>query len=125
MLLSFLLPLSFLFLLIVKENISCSTFIATPYATELRESLLAHSNDGDGDSAGNIIKIPSADWIENSTRTLSNGFQIPQINHTYAYFTEGYAIMNEFQVAIGCYICIYSFKYLYIIIGIKLLLPLI
>ena len=40
------------------------------------------------------------DWKSGSMRSVSYG-QIPQVYHTYAYYTEGYAIMNEFQVGLA------------------------
>jgi len=84
-----------------RTSWSCSTFAATSQATVDGNVLITHSNDGDGDTAGNIIKVPARDLPEGATRTLSNGFQIPQVSHTFSYLTEGYAIMNEKQVALG------------------------
>ena len=76
----------------ILSTLSCfNSYIATLDGS----TLIAHSNDGDGDVAGNIIKIPAMDWKSGSMRSVSNG-QIPQVHHTYAYYTEGYAIMNEF-----------------------------
>ena len=61
----------------------------------------SHSNDGDGDTAGNLIKI-AQDHSENENRSVSGG-RIPQVNHTFGYFTKigGYASLNENQVALA------------------------
>ena len=72
-------------------------------------TFVSHSNDGDGDCAGNIKKIPAKDWSNDSQRSVSNG-QIPQVPHTHAYYTEGYAIMNEYQVALGESTCTAIFR---------------
>ena len=62
----------------------------------------SHSNDGDGDTAGNLIKIAAQDHSENENRSVSGG-RIPQVNHTFGYFTKigGYASLNENQVALA------------------------
>ena len=62
----------------------------------------SHSNDGDGDTAGNLMKVDESDHSANEKRSVSGG-SIPQINHTFGYFTKvgGYASLNENQVALA------------------------
>ena len=67
--------------------------------------MVTHSNDGDGDVAGNIKKVPPSSYALPSNRSVSGG-AIPQVTQTYGYFTEGYGVMNEWQVGLGestCY----------------------
>ena len=42
----------------------------------------------------------AADWPAGATRSVK-GHAIPQVPHTYAYHTEGYAAMNEHQVGLA------------------------
>eukprot|EP01079_Euglenida_sp_SAG-EU17-18_P010841 gene10841-41_t len=77
--------------------------------------MAAHSNDGDGDTAGSVIRVPSADWPGNATRPVSGG-HIPQAGHTHAYFTKaaltqvgGYASLNELQVGLAESTCVSVF----------------
>ena len=62
--------------------------------------IVTHSNDGDGDNPGNLMKVEAADWPSNATRAVLRG-EIPQVSHTFGYFTEGYAVMNEHSVSLG------------------------
>ena len=78
---------------------ACSTLLAGRDATTSGATLLSHSNDGDGDVAGNC-HIVAASSSPPSPRPVSRG-TVPQVSQTYQYFTEGYAIMNEKQVALG------------------------
>ena len=89
-------------LLIVHCRIclSCSTIAAGRLATIDGSVLVSHSNDGDGDVAGNIHVVPSTMNDDNSNRPVSGG-SIPQVRATYQYFTEGYAISNIHQVVLG------------------------
>ena len=91
--------LTFLLLLFPWLGMPCSTLLAGREATTTGSTLLSHSNDGDGDVAGNIRVVP-ASFDPVTPRSCSRG-SIPQVNSTFQYFTEGYAIMNEFQVALG------------------------
>jgi dipeptidase len=79
---------------------SCSTLVAGRLATVDGSVLLTHSNDGDGDAAGNLNSVKAQRYPPNATRAVSRG-SIPQVSHTYAYLREGYAAMNEHQVALG------------------------
>eukprot|EP01065_Artemidia_motanka_P020330 TRINITY_DN24345_c0_g1_i1.p1 TRINITY_DN24345_c0_g1~~TRINITY_DN24345_c0_g1_i1.p1 ORF type:complete len:551 (+),score=140.30 TRINITY_DN24345_c0_g1_i1:55-1653(+) len=64
--------------------------------------LAAHTNDGGGDVAGNLIRVAARDWSPNATRPVAHG-SIPQVSHTFAYFTKpgGYAAMNEKGVGLA------------------------
>ena len=78
----------------------CSTIGVGRLATTDGSVFVSHSNDGDGDVAGNIHVIPETFNAEGTNRTVSGG-SIPQVAHTYQYFTEGYAISNVHQVVLG------------------------
>ena len=45
--------------------------------------------------------MPAADWPAGASRNVSYGGNIPQVAHTFAYHTEGYAAMNEHQVGLA------------------------
>ena len=83
-----------IFYLFLDTVDSCSTMCAGRLATTDGSVMLSHSNDGDGDSVGNLIVVPSSTYPVGSNRTVSGG-TIPQNPQTYRYFTEGYGIMNE------------------------------
>jgi dipeptidase len=61
--------------------------------------MCSHSNDGDGDVAGTLRDVPAKAHPIDSVRHVSGG-TIPQVPRTYQYKTEGYSIMNEFQVGL-------------------------
>ena len=81
---------------------ACTTLVAGRLATADGSVLAAHSNDGDGGTAGNLRRVPPADWPAGAQRKVQGGGSIPQVNHTHAYFTKvgGYAAMNEYQVPV-------------------------
>lgn len=87
----------------------CSTIAAGRLATVDGSVIVSHSNDGDGDVAGNIHVVPRAAYAPNSMRTVSGG-SIPQVPFTHQYFTEGYAIANEHQVVLGESTCSARFE---------------
>ena len=60
----------------------------------------ADGAEGGGFCHAQLTRVLAADWPANSTRMV-RGHSIPQVPHTYAYFTEGYAIMNEHQVGLA------------------------
>ena len=64
--------------------------------------LTSHSNDGDGDIAGNLVRVAAAHFAEGSLRATSFG-HISQVEHTWAFFTKpgGYASLNEAQVGLS------------------------
>ena len=78
---------------------ACTTLVAGKSATIDGSVMCVHSNDGDGDTAGNLDFVPAADWPANAT-TYGG---IPQVPSTYAYFTKegGYASTNEHQVSLA------------------------
>jgi dipeptidase len=78
----------------------CSTIAAGPLATVDGSVIVSHSNDGNGDVAGNIHVVLETHNSDNATRAVSGG-NIPQVPVTYQYFTEGYAISNIHQVVLG------------------------
>lgn len=77
----------------------CTTIAAGKRATADGSTMCAHSNDGDGDTAGNLMTVPPATWSPNTRRNVSGG-DIPQVPSTVGYFTKpgGYASTNEYQV---------------------------
>ena len=95
----------------VTEINACTTLVAGRAATADGSIMAAHSNDGDGDTAGNLQIVPSSNHTE-QMRHLSNGESIPQVEHTYAYFTKvgGYASINEHQVALAESTCVAVFR---------------
>ena len=45
----------------------CSTIAAGRKATADGSVIVTHSNDGDGDNPGNLMKVEAADWPSNAT----------------------------------------------------------
>ena len=88
----------FIIFLLPLLSHSCSTIVAGREATTTGAVIVSHSNDGDGDVAGNLRKVPPSSYTLPSNRSVSRG-SIPQVAETVGYFTEGYAIMNEYQVS--------------------------
>eukprot|EP01059_Diplonema_ambulator_P000320 TRINITY_DN10269_c0_g1_i2.p1 TRINITY_DN10269_c0_g1~~TRINITY_DN10269_c0_g1_i2.p1 ORF type:complete len:547 (+),score=117.87 TRINITY_DN10269_c0_g1_i2:51-1643(+) len=86
---------SVLGMVVVVEG--CTTLVAGKGATKDGSVISSHSNDGDGDSIGNFNHVMAMDWPKGAVRPPG----IPQVNHTYAYHTEGYAAMNEYQVGLA------------------------
>jgi len=72
--------------------------------------MASHSNDGDGTTVGNLVVVPAADWPAGAVRTVSGG-RMPQVPHTFAYFTKvgGYASLNEHQVGLAESTCVAVF----------------
>lgn len=81
---------------------ACTTLVGGRATTRNGSIVAAHSNDGDGDTAGNLARVHAADWPANATRPVSKG-TIPQSRHTWGYFTKpgGYASLNEHQVGLA------------------------
>lgn len=102
---------------------ACTIFAVTPGASENGTMYVGHTNDGVGPDWRNIDDIvltyvPAADHAAGATRAVSfdpnsgsdaagkksgnaTGLvlgEIPQVPHTYAYYTASYAMMNEHQL---------------------------
>jgi dipeptidase len=81
---------------------SCTTLAAAPGATWDGSVLLSHSNDGagafllpsshhhayvvitcvfSGDVAGNLLRVPAADWPDGALRRVSGGY-VPQASRS-------------------------------------------
>lgn len=116
-------------LLLFSPAFACTTFIVTKGASADGSVYVGHTNDGYGPGivydhvAGEmtqLVSVPAADHPPGSVRAVrydpnSGGdgpepgpaneshatAYIPQVNHTYAYYTGAYAIMNEHQVMFG------------------------
>ncbi len=89
---------------------ACSTLIAGRGATADGSVMSAHSNDGDGTTVGNLQIVPAAKWTLPAKRPVSGG-SVPQVAHTYAYFTKvgGYASINQHQVGLAESTCVAVF----------------
>lgn len=83
---------------------ACTTVGVSPSAALLKRPICSHSNDGDGDVAGYLHQIPSQSFPPGALRHVKYG-NIPQVSHTYAYKTEGYAVVNEHKVGLVCRVC--------------------
>ncbi len=85
----------------------CTTLAVGRRATNDGSVLSAHSNDGNGDVAANLVRVPAASWPAGASRAVSGG-EIPQVQHTYSYFTKpgGYAALNEWQVGLAESTCV-------------------
>jgi dipeptidase len=120
-----------LLLLSVTAAQGCTTFVVTKEASEDGSVFVGHSNDGFGTGlVYNRIRedmvvfrhVPARDYPEGAMRPVvydpnSGGEfigeasvsgaetvvigEIPQVNHTYAYITGSYGIMNEHQLLTG------------------------
>lgn len=88
--------LSFLFHL----NNGCTTIVVGREATLDGSVMASHSNDGAGDAVANLRHIDSANWTPGSTRPVQGG-SIPQVPHTFSYYSGGYPSINEFQVGLA------------------------
>ena len=84
---------------------ACTTLVAGRLATTDGSVMVAHSNDGDGLTAGNLKVVAAADWALPAVRGPGS---VAQVAHTYAYFTKigGYASTNEHQVALAESTCV-------------------
>ena len=88
-------------LLWAAPSSGCSTVVVGRKASATGAVLSSHSNDGDSGFDDSFLhRVKSQGWPPNSTRKVG-GHDIPQVPHTFAYFTEGYAAMNEKQVGLA------------------------
>ena len=85
------------------SSAACSTAVAGRGATTTGAVLTSHSNDGDGDVAGNLIRVPAATHLPAGALRATRGGGVPQVEHTFAYFTKpgGYASLNSEQVGLS------------------------
>ena len=86
---------------------SCTTFLVGSSATFDGSVFMAHSNDGDGDTAGNLEIVARQTHEIPSSRKVSGG-SIPQVKETFKYLTKvgGYAAINEHQVGLAESTCV-------------------
>lgn len=89
---------------------ACTTLAAARSATSTGAVFCAHSNDGDGNTVGNLLKVAPQTWSTGSLRKVSGG-SIAQVAQTNGYFTKagGYASTNEFQVGLAESTCVSVF----------------
>lgn len=110
---------------------ACTTFVVTKEASADGSVFLGHTNDGFGsglvykrirDDMVSLRHVPAKDYPDGAMRTVvydpnsggeflgeasSSGSEtivigeIPQVNHTYAYITGSYGIINEHQLMTG------------------------
>lgn len=113
-----------LLILFVAPVIGCTTFVVTPGASENGEMYVGHTNDGLGECVlghnlsedkTRVVYIPPSDPPYGSKRPVlydpNAGSEnpggeeilgyIPEVTHTYGYFTSAYGIMNEYQLMAG------------------------
>ncbi|NLV27795.1 MAG: peptidase U34 [Methanomicrobiales archaeon] len=119
------------FLFLIQSGCGCTTFVVTDEASEDGSVFVGHTNDGFGTGlVANRIRedmvvfrhVPAKDHMEGAKRQViydpnsggeflgeaqSSGTEsvvigeIPEINHTYAYITGSYGIINEHQLMSG------------------------
>ena len=90
--------------------IACTTLVATRGSTTDGSVMLSHSNDGDGATVGNLRVEDAATWVLPQRRKVSRG-SVPQVATTFSYFSkvDGYASINEHQVALAESTCVAVF----------------
>jgi len=116
-------------LFLFPSAFACTTFIVTKGASADGSVYVGHTNDGLGPGlVGNtvepdmsrLIYVPAADHLPGSMRAVrydpNSGAPepagvretddalvayIPEVNHTYGYYTGAYGIMNEHQLMFG------------------------
>ena len=119
------------FMIAIPASFGCTTFVVTDEASEDGSVFVGHTNDGFGTGlVANRIRedmvvfrhVPAKDHMEGAKRQViydpnSGGEflgeasssetesvvigEIPEINHTYAYITGSYGIINEHQLMSG------------------------
>lgn len=109
--------------------LACTSFIITPGASADGSMYVGHTNDGFGASvvghevvneSSRLVYVPAADHPDNSKRAVwydpNSGSDeptsvreaqakplayIPEVKHTYGYYTGSYGIINEHQLMSG------------------------
>jgi dipeptidase len=118
-----------LLMVLCHPTLGCTTFIVTKGASTDGSVFVGHTNDGFGPAVvgknveaekTQLIYVPAADHSPGSLRVVwydpnsgtdepthiaaegaGNVAYIPEVNHTYGYFTSAYGIMNEHQLMFG------------------------
>ena len=77
-------------LLAARLATGCTTFAVTPGASSDGSTFAAHSNDwGSSPSPGTLQLVAAANYTTAGTNRSVSGGSIPQVAHTFQYFTEG------------------------------------
>jgi len=63
--------------MILHVTFACTTLVAGRATTSDGSVMTAHSNDGDGNTAGNLEIVPNNNWTNGTLRHVSRG-SIPQ-----------------------------------------------
>jgi dipeptidase len=116
-------------LVVCPPVLACTTFIVTKGASADGSVYVGHTNDGFGAGLvgdkvvaemSQLVYVPPKDYPPGAVRAVrydpNSGSDepadakesdsalvayIPQVNHTYGYYTGAYGIMNEHQLMIG------------------------
>jgi len=123
------LALTFVLIFLCTPALACTSFIITPGASADGSMYVGHTNDGFGASvvghevvneSSRLVYVPSADHPDGAMRAVNydpnSGSDeptsvkeaqakpltyIPEVKHTYGYFTGSYGIINEHQLMSG------------------------
>ena len=123
------LVLTFVLIFLCTPALACTSFIITPGASADGSMYVGHTNDGFGASvvghevvneSSRLVYVPSADHPDGAMRAVNydpnSGSDeptsvkeaqakpltyIPEVKHTYGYFTGSYGIINEHQLMSG------------------------
>lgn len=123
------LALALALVFVCSPALACTSFIITPGASADGSMYVAHTNDGFGASvvghkvaneSTQLVYIPAADHPDNAVRAVNydpnSGSDeptsvkeaqskplayIPEVKHTYGYYTGSYGIINEHQLMSG------------------------
>jgi len=123
------LALTFVLIFLCTPVLACTSFIITPGASADGSMYVAHTNDGFGagvvghevvDESARLVYVPPADHPDGAKRAVyydpNSGSDeptsvaeaqvkplayIPEVKHTYGYFTGSYGIINEHQLMSG------------------------
>ena len=123
------LAVTFVLIFLCTPALACTSFIITPGASADGSMYVGHTNDGFGASvvghkveneSSQLVYVPAADHPEGAMRAVNydpnSGSDeptsvkeaqakplayIPEVKHTYGYFTGSYGIINEHQLMSG------------------------